>query len=114
LGDGLDVSYDRHEGIYAASIRVSRWENCREQGYVLSMDSVDRKKQLNIAFFEHRNTDGICAVKWEQITLNSPTINTAEFGEVYKDKYDTSYDVNSNDAVKLALWMLDQFHQFWG
>ena len=68
---------------------VARWENCREQGYVISLRLPTYSKQLNIAFFEHRNTDSICAIVWEQRTLNSPTIETAEFGDVYKTKWDT-------------------------
>ncbi len=76
-------------------INVARWENCREQGYVLSIFNNEglSRKQLNIAFYESRNSDTIVAVAWEQCTLNSPNIdisasiidqngitNCAEFG----------------------------------
>ena len=96
-----------------AEPKIARWENCREQGYVISLRSLNRKKQLNIAFFEHRNSDNICAVKWEQVTTNAPTIDTAKFGDVYKDKYDTSFDVGCHEFVKMADWITEQLFNFW-
>ena len=60
----IEESYDREKEYYKAIVSVARWENCREQGYVVSLRSEDRSKQLNIAFFEHRNSDAICAIKW--------------------------------------------------
>jgi hypothetical protein len=70
-------------------------------------------KQLNIAFFEHRNSDSICAVKWEEITMNSPTINTANFGDVYKDKYDVSHSVGYGKILEMAEWIEQQMTNFW-
>ncbi len=93
--------------------KVARWENCREQGYVITFRNSDYKKQLNIAFFEHRNSDAICAIKWEQNTMNSPTIDTAEFTDVYKDKYDTSFDVSWCEIRKMAEWISNELKAFW-
>lgn len=94
------------------SPEVSRWENCREQGYIVSLRSIDYKKQLNIIFFEHRNSDEICAVKWEQTSLNSLNIDTAEFGDIYKDKYDVSYTVSYGEIKDMAEWISEQLDQF--
>jgi len=47
---GLEASYIDE---YRADPRIARWENCREQGYVISMRSSDSRKQVNIAFFQH-------------------------------------------------------------
>ena len=110
-GDGIECSWS--DGEYKARPTVARWENCREQGYVVSLKSEDRNRQLNVAFFEHRNSDNICAVMWEQVTLNSPTIDTAEFGNVYKDKHDVSKGVPYGEAEKLASWVLKQLADFW-
>jgi len=101
------------DGDYQANPEVARWENCREQGYVISMRSPDHRKQINIAFFEHRNSDNICAILWEQTTTNSPTIDTAKFGDIYKDKWDTSFDVKWREYSKMADWINDQLTQFW-
>ena len=111
-GGGIETSYE--DGKYKAEPSVARWENCREQGYIVSLRSSDYKRQLNIAFFEHRNSDQICAVKWEQVSMNSLTIDTAKFGdEVYKDKYDTSFDCGYGDALIMADWITEQFEEFY-
>ncbi|GIV43853.1 MAG: hypothetical protein KatS3mg035_0976 [Bacteroidia bacterium] len=112
-GGELQISYNRDERMYEAEPKVARWENCREQGYVISLRSKNYKRQLNIAFFEHRNSDSICAVKWEQTTLNSPTIDTAQFGDVYKDKYYTSFSVGYGEVLKMANWIVKQLEEFW-
>jgi hypothetical protein len=98
---------------YDAEPKVARWENCREQGYVVSLRTKDYKKQLNIAFFEHRNSDCICAVMWEQVTLNSPTIDNAEFGDVYKNKSDVSHEVRWGEIKKMSDWIVKELIKFW-
>ena len=110
----VEESWNTEYKKYDADIEVSRWENCREQGYVICMRSKNRCKQLNIAFFEHRNSDSICAVKWGQCTMNAPTIDTAKFGDVYKTKYDTSFDVNYGEVVKMSDWICNELKEFWG
>ena len=106
----IEESWTGHE--YTADITVARWENCREQGYVLSLINKERG-QLNIAFFEHRNCDNIHAIKWEQNTLNSPTIDTAEFGDAYEDKWDTSYSTEYGEVVKMAEWIDTELGRFY-
>lgn len=73
----IEDSWDSETKRYDAEVSVGRWENCREQGYVLSLTN-KRSKQLNIAFFEHRNNDSICAMKWEKSYMNTPTIADLE------------------------------------
>jgi hypothetical protein len=101
---GHDVMFDT---------TVGRWVNGREQGYVLSKTiSLGKGKginQLNIAFFEHRNSDSICAVKWKQVSTNTINIDTAEFEEVYKNKWDVSYTVSRGEIVKMAEWIMAEF-----
>lgn len=109
----IESSWNPEDKKYDATINVARWENLREQGYVLFMRTKNLDKQLNIAFFEHRHSDAICAVKWEQITLNSPNIDSAVFGDIYKDKYDTSFDVGYGEIKKMAQWIVRQFNNFW-
>jgi hypothetical protein len=113
IGDGLEKSWNDTTKRYDASPEISRWENCREQGYVVSMRNKSYSDQINIAFFEHRNSDSICAVKWNQITTNSPTIDTAVFGDVYKNKWDTSHDVGYGEFMQMAKWIREQFESFY-
>jgi hypothetical protein len=105
--DGLENSWSDHFGEYIACPKVSRWENFREQGYVVWLYSPDLNKQINIAFFEHRNSDVICAVEWYQTTLNAPTIETAQLG----DAYNTSFEYGK--ASKMADWIYSRLEKFW-
>ncbi len=114
LGDGIESSWNDEYKRYDADIKVARWENCREQGYVLMLVSKNWSKQLNIAFFEHRNSDQLCAIRWHHLTINSPTIDNAMFGdECYSDKWDTNYDVPYGQAMEMAEWINDEFETFW-
>lgn len=97
---------------YEAEIQIARWENCREQGYVVSLVN-KLNEQINIAFFEHRNSDKICAVKWEQASINALTIDTAEFGDVYKNKHDLSHSVNYGKAYEMAKWIFKELKTHW-
>lgn len=110
----IESSWDVDWKEYKANPQIARWENCREQGYVISLTSKDKSRQVNIAFFEHRNSDSICAVKWEQLTLNSPHIDTADFGDqVYTTKWDVSYEVGYGEIVKMADWIVEEMDEFW-
>lgn len=111
--DGIGDSWNEEFRRYDADIQVARWENCREQGYVVSLRSLDYSKQLNIAFFEHRNSDSIVAVKWEQISINSLTIDTAQFGNIYRDKWDYSHSERVGEAMAMAIWIIDELTEFW-
>lgn len=112
MGDGIESSWDDKYKRYSADVNVARWENCREQGYIVSLRN-RKTKQLNIAFFEHRNSDKLCAVKWEQSSINSLTIETAEFGDVYKDKHDVSISFSYNKGYELAEWIKNELVNFW-
>lgn len=103
----IEESYNAEHSEYDAQIDIGRWENCREQGYVAMLYIGGH--QLNIAWFEHRNSDGICALEWEQTTINAPTIDTAEFGNVYKDKWDVSKSVGCYEFIKMRDWIMERF-----
>jgi len=111
-GDGIEESWSKEYHRYLAAPTVSRWENCREQGYVISLRSADYSRQINIAFFEHRNSDAICAVLWEQTTINAPTIDTIP-ESAYPDKYSVSHSVPYDCAYKMAQWILERLVGFW-
>lgn len=110
----IEESWNDEYKCYDAEIQVARWMNGREQGYVVMLPSKDFQKQLNIAFFEHRNSDHICAVRWEQCTFGDvPTIHTAEFKDAYTTKWDVSKTVDPYQAEEMASWITDQFVEFW-
>jgi hypothetical protein len=110
--DGIEPSWDDEQKDYQADVYIAEWHNCREQGYIVYMRN-KKREQINIAFFEHRNSDSMCAVKWIQHTLNPPTIDTAEFDDVYKDKWDVSHTESHGQASKMADWIYDQLEAHW-
>lgn len=110
---GIEASWNDEQKRYTADVEIDRWHNCREQGYVVYMRNNNYSRQLNIAFFEHRNSDSICAVKWEQVTFNNPHLDNAKFGDIYKTKYDTSFSVGYGEVDKMASWIFKQLSDFW-
>ena len=80
----LEDSWNEDLGAYMAKLFVGRYENCREQGYIFSI--VYRGKQRNYAVYEHRNSDNLCVVVFDRLTLNTPTLD--DVGDFMKDKYD--------------------------
>ena len=115
--EGVESSWSDDGKRYMAEPKIARWENCREQGYVISLyhhgGRLGSSTQLNIAFFEHRNSDSICAVLWCQSTMNSPTIDTAQFGEVYKTKWEVSHEVGYGKPADMADWISNELDGFW-
>lgn len=111
--DGIEASWNNQFRRYRAEVYAARWHNGREQGYVVYLRSPKYDAQVNIAFFEHRNSDEICAVEWEQVTTNPPTIDTAKFGDVYKTKHDVSMSVGPGEASEMAEWIFERLTAFW-
>lgn len=93
------------QGICHEDVKVGRWENCREQGYVVSRG---HDPQVNVAFFTHRNSDQLCAVKWQQSSVNTLNIRTANFGDTYLDKWDVSHSVGYGQIQEMAEWINKQ------
>lgn len=68
-------------------VQVGRYENCREQGYVITITFCGKKDgnpvnlQRNYAVYQHRNTDSICV-----LISNTWTINTPGIDDMWKDK----------------------------
>ena len=109
--DGVEPSWSDERKRYQ-DVLISEWHNGRELGWVVMFRNAENA-QLNIAFYEHRNSDEICAIKWVQNTMNPPTIETAKFGDVCKDKYDVSYFTSCGQAKDMAEWIYDQLCEHW-
>lgn len=111
---GIQESWSHGYKRYMAEPQVDRWHNCREQGYVVTLRSETCLRQINIAFFEHRNSDDICAVEWEGHHLNPPTINDIPESHPYKDsKYAVTHCVSVGEAEAMADWIFRRLTNFW-
>ena len=91
---------------YDAKIKVSRWENGREQGYILSLRD-RQQKQLNIIIFQHRNSGELSATKWEQQSLNALNIMNAVFDN------EINHYVDDGEFIEMAYWVMKQFKEHW-
>ena len=110
--ENVEESYNHETNGYDAKIMVARWDNYREQGYVVSLVN-EMDQQMNIAFFQHRNSDDVVAVKWMQSSIRSLTIDTADFGDGYKDKHDVSKSTPCGDGFKMAIWISQELDNHW-
>lgn len=69
-------------------IKVGRYENCREQGYIFTL-YYGWKPIMNYCVYQHRNNDQLCVLKFKtECNINTPTLE-----DVWKDKKD-KYDVD--------------------
>ena len=92
-------------------VNIGRWCNCREQGYVISLTNINRE-QLNIVWFEHRNTDSICIIRWEQSTFNLPNIDTIPEQE-YRDKWDTDFSFGYGEYSECSDKIIELLENHW-
>lgn len=93
--------------------KVARWENGREQGYVVSCLDRNTCDQLNIAFFESRNSRDLQAILWEQRTLNSPNICSTQQSEDFKKAYENIHSVGYYQILEMAKWIKKEIESFY-
>ncbi len=67
-------------------VEVGRFENFREQGYVLMVTF--KGKRRNYAFFEHRNSDELVVFISNKLSLNTPSID-----DIYGDRGKFDHDM---------------------
>ncbi len=105
--EATDMAYKN--GSSKAKVRVGRFENCREQGYVFSI-IYDYTKQKNFCVYEHRNSDNICVLVNNTFTINTPTID--EMWEGKKDKWDYDKSFEFGKVVECGDWIIDEMAEF--
>lgn len=67
----IDETWNLEYHRYNAEFNVGRYENCREQGYIFSVQY--KCEQRNYCVYEHRNSDNLCVVVFDGLTINTPT-----------------------------------------
>jgi hypothetical protein len=112
--EGVESSYDFDRIVYVAEPEVYEWHNGRENGYVVSLRGPGYSRQLNVAFFEHRNSDVLCALVFEATTMNPPTLDDLPAAHPYHgNKYAVDHQVSYGHAADMADWIMDQLELFW-
>lgn len=111
LGDGIESSWDSDLKRYRAEPEVARFDNCREQGYVIYMRDRAFKEQINIAFYEHRNSDQIYVQINNERTLNAPTCE--QITKRMVDKWSCAHQVSVGEIEKAADFIVKALAEFW-
>ena len=104
---GEPGNYDKYKTDFA----LFRFENCREQGYML----LDRTSCLCMIWYEHRNSDSICIAR-----MRSPkkTLQTQDFWAWLEDEkpdadkwnmYEESFSYG--EIGKAAHYIIEQFEE---
>ena len=107
-----DHCYNLRERKDFSSLKVARWENCREQGYQITQHIAGKGKQLTVIFFEHRNSDEICAIKVQHNSINSLSIadlSRENVEHTYNTKWDADMTCGWMDIPKMGEWIEEQF-----
>ena len=102
------------------SVETSRYHNCREQGFLWSICKglVPNlgAPQINFVWYEHRNSDGLCCIKWTG-AVKTPMDGSVSYraipDEVYPDKYSYTKGFHYFDFRKAIAWWADELRDWY-
>lgn len=91
--------------LYNAQITVGRYENGREQGYVVCLEF--NGKCTYYCIYEHRNSDDIIIDKsdYQSYSINTPQVDTL-FSENHS-KYDYTIGFPCGSIIDAGKWIID-------
>lgn len=115
LQSGVKGSYDTGLNCYHAEPRFTRYENGRERGYIVFMGTGalggKGDHQLNIAFYEGRNHDGIC-IRWcDKVTWNPPVYEDIPWADPDSSEPDKSFGYANIDSA--SCFIANKIIEFW-
>lgn len=103
----------------AGIITTRPWYNGREKGVVISVSKNFQNKPnncLHLAFFEHRNSDSICFLKWftDSDYWNHPIEDKDIFAKAYKgdSKYDVAKTFGYGEIGDAAAYLIEEIEGF--
>lgn len=95
------------DGEYQIEIRCKPYMNARERGFVLEISQGIWCDPVCLAFFEHRNTDALCCIKWTP-TFPRWSYSAEDIPEsVYPDKYSVTKSWDYMDLTGAYKYVLD-------
>lgn len=107
---------DYKDGQYQVYIKTSAWYNGRECGITFSMvpNLLGTGSWLHIACFEHRNSDGICMIKWttKHMYLNPPRVDDVP-EEAYPNKNTLAAEFRYGEVGKAAQWIYNAMEAYY-
>lgn len=110
-----EVEFENDEVKLRYSIATSPWYNGRERGFCFQFGNW-LGPILNIAVFEHRNSDALCALRWEtkSLDMNPPTIDRdGKLAYPTDSKYnDIAHQEAYREVGKMVEWIKEEFEKF--
>lgn len=120
----LSETWNKEYHMYNGMLHVGRYENCREQGYVFCV--IHNGTARNYAVYEHRNSDDLCVLIANGVSINTPgpdfmwKEHVDENGETSKYDYDKGFECGQimecaqfivNDMIKFIDEQNERFMQ---
>jgi len=107
--NAIDKTWNKEYHRYDAEFNVGRYENCREQGYIFSVQYKD--EQRNYCVYEHRNSDDLCVVVFDGVTINTPT-NDMVFKAMGDSKWNYTKAFPCGQIVECGDYILDNIRKW--
>ena len=105
----INETWNKEFHKYDASVVVGRYENCREQGYIFSV--LYNGEQRNYCVYEHRNSDNLCVVVFDAVTINTPT-NDILFKAMGDSKWNFTKAFGYGEIVSCGDYIIDDIKEF--
>ena len=100
------VKYKHKDKNLYYKARVGRFENCREQGYVFSIQ-IGYENERHYAVYEHRNSDILCVLISDGLCMDTPNVDF-----MWKDrgenasKYDYNEGFSYGEIMECGEWII--------
>jgi len=114
---GIEPNFAEYkDGRYDFDAETKPWYNGRERGFILSTEpSWAKEPCLNIAVFEHRNSDQICTLKWEtqRPYRNYPDEKALKLAYPSDGKWDVAATFDCGKIGECAEWIYNELKNFY-
>ena len=103
------IEVELHDRVF---LRTLPYCNCREMGFTLTLFG-SGVEQENVCFFEHRNSDALCAIRWKGTLPASGAVTADDIPDsVYPDKWSVTKSWKHLDlagAIEYARGVVSEF-----
>ena len=107
--NAIDKTWNKEYKCYDAKVDVGRYENCREQGYIFSVRY--NGEQRNYCVYEHRNSDDLCVIVFDAVTINTPT-NDMVFDAMGDNKWNYTKAFPCGQIMECGDYILDNIRKW--
>lgn len=108
IAQRVDAEVEESEHLW---MTTSPYTNCREMGFVLSVIGFGKVDTLNLCFYEHRNSDSLCAIKWRgQLPIDGGCRAEHIPTEVFPNKWSPTMEWGHGKLWEAAAWAVEEIN----